>query len=146
MLIPLDEAKKLTLEDAIKIAMVYTKETNNEVRFQYDPHTKQVLTSITAGDKNYVQGLKSESVIPLKASFHTHTHSRSKKCKFSDFDLQEEFARVGTEEIKLGCPEQNEILTLRIESMGIKKVLYHLYQPGNKYFYLFKKMLKCTIV
>ena len=70
--IPREQATKLTLQEAIDLAMERTKKTNNEMLFLYDSDTKKVLSSITEGECGGVQEPYQEWGIKANASFHTH--------------------------------------------------------------------------
>lgn len=147
ILVPRVESTHLTLEEAIEFCMQHTEETNKETFFKYDPQTKQVLSSIAVGDCTGVEEPFEEWGIIAKGTFHTHSAIKvteeppfiiekppeEKKCGFSTGDLHTDFVTHNREEIKVGCPFSNEILTLQYDPIVLKSLLFELARMEEKF-------------
>jgi len=111
-LIEENQAKQMTLEEGISFAMSRTREMKKEVGFAYDPITQQLTSRIVEGSQKCVY--RPLELQFAKAFFHTHPTLPHKKCEFSLEDVEDlpdiRFSNI--QEIKVGCPLNDEVITL----------------------------------
>jgi hypothetical protein len=119
-----EQTRGMVLQEGMKIAMELTKQTGEEAGFTYNPQTKKVTSRIVVGTHRCV-------VPPLeefhpKAFFHTHPKLyHDKQCEISIVDL---FSIIpnGATELKVGCPTNNEVVTLTFEPSALTKLIIEL--------------------
>lgn len=113
-LISQDRARQMTLQEGIDFAMTRTIKTDKEIAFTYNPTTRKITSSIVEGKQECVN--KPLETLQPRGLFHTHPKI-AKKCEFSVRDVMS-FVDLNAEklmEIKIGCPTQNEIITIRYQ-------------------------------
>lgn len=110
IVVPQKAAREFRIQNAIDLAMERSLQIGTEVAFFYDPQTKQLTSSIFEG-MCYINLPKSWcNLINQNGLFHTHPND-SFGCGPSYSDFQGFFVRGNTLELKLGCPDQNTIVT-----------------------------------